>query len=702
MSSIVLNGTEIELPDSTTLALTLSGANLQDPSNRGGAYSNSIKLPRTNSIKAVLENADKTNAVTNLPYFRMTADIMDGGAVFQSGSAILKEIKEENELFFLGSNSDWGSQLGDKTLQDLNLSALAHGWTEANVHGSRANTWSDGYIYPNIDYGLWTYRNIAKATFNELYPAIFGKWLFRAMLQQLGYTVSGLWWYASDANFDSWVIPFSNQNFVTPDYKHLLEAEGQTNTDHAYTYTAFVPQTISPYTFDVEIVDQSGLFDLATYTVQADGYYDVLTYFVLHTHGVHADYVNLIFYLKVNGSTVDTMNNPMAGDDPDATINKSHFLYLQAGDTVSIDFYIDGNVNSFIVIKSGAKFNVLPTPTVVGTANLHLAKNLPPITLKEFVKFMANRFGLVFMTDNYNKDVRVEKFDSIKSNIGKAKDWSDKLDLSEKPRRSFAFKDYAQQNWLKWKEDKADINLTNDPTYGNYHIDVANTNIATSKDLYTSVFAATKRIKSFNNIFIGVTQNRTMASLPIYKLKANIFLDWFDPANTYVNSNYTWWTYYRKGYWKLKDGMTHSGAFDYTKWDLFTASELFDIKPIVPRVGYIVINSDADQNIYIEDTSAETDEPQLYFENLHFQNAITGSYVTLGNILDDTRVVEALFHLSKVDIVNYLETKSINDGVLIPIWLVDENGDGNFYYINEIKQFKVNKKESCWVELVRI
>jgi hypothetical protein len=131
-------------------------------------------------------------------------------------------------------------------------------------------------------------------------------------------------------------------------------------------------------------------------------------------------------------------------------------------------------------------------------------------------------------------------------------------------------------------------------------------------------------------------------------------------------------------------------------------SDLFNQVAIVPRVGYIEINSTANENIYIEEIGVEANQPQLLFEDLKFTNAINNSYNAIIGMLTNTRVVEGLFHLNKTDIVKYLETKFETQGALIPVYLEDENGDKNYYYINEIKQFKINKSESCYVELIRL
>jgi len=727
MSSIVLNGEEVELPDSTTLALTLSAANLQDPTTRGGAYSNSFHLPRTNQMKRIIQNVDKTNAgidsTTPIPYIQFPAALKDGGSVFQQGTAVLRETKEEHEMFFLGTNAEWASQLGDKKISEVDLSELNISWSAANVGLYRDNLWTNGIIFPNVDYGLWARRDLAKVTFNELYPAVYVKYLLKKLIEGYGYTLSGLWWYDTDERFDECVIPFSSQNFITPDYLTLNKSVGTLTTNRDYA----LPSTAAPFgvintdlTWDAK-VDPQSQFNLTQFTAEVSGYYLVSFDINLTLTGtLNSPFTESIYGLTttvsvyVNGAMLDPLDYAtdslfIANRANNISFSKNYFL--AAGDTVKINIEADTTLLNNAAgmsyhIVSGSSFTVAPSSGVIGTAPLSIAANLPNITQKDFIKWVANRFGIVFMTDTWTKNVRIEKLDYILGKKTDAYDWTDKMDVSQVPRRTFQLKEYAQINWLKYKEDKADPLLVLDTTYGNDYFEVLNKNIIAQKDLYLSPFAATKRGTSFNNYYpLTIVQNRTVTSIPTYREKDGISIYWYDSIVTYTNfTNLRIVVYYNKSYFQLREGQTQTGgtSFDYTKWDMVKVSDIFNQVAIVPRVGYIEINSTANENIYIEEIGVEANQPQLLFEDLKFTNAITNSYNAIIGMLTNTRVIEGLFHLNKTDIVKYLETKFETQGALIPVYLEDENGEKNYYYINEIKQFKINKSESCFVELIRL
>jgi hypothetical protein len=76
---------------------------------------------------------------------------------------------------------------------------------------------------------------------------------------------------------------------------------------------------------------------------------------------------------------------------------------------------------------------------------------------------------------------------------------------------------------------------------------------------------------------------------------------------------------------------------------------------------------------------------------LSFERALRDNYQLLDTIFVNTKVVEALFLLSLSDVRNLDFT--------VPVY-IDYFGD--FFYIEQIKQFKVNRRESCFVRLIKL
>jgi len=128
------------------------------------------------------------------------------------------------------------------------------------------------------------------------------------------------------------------------------------------------------------------------------------------------------------------------------------------------------------------------------------------------------------------------------------------------------------------------------------------------------------------------------------------------------------------------DKYTFDG-FDYLlKEDLVLAD-------FAPRVA-ILSEAEASLDILI-------DANQINFEvnesALNFGRALANNYRALRSILDRTKIVTALMLLNREDIENLDYTR--------PVYI---EYFGEFFYIEQITQYKVNRRESCEVRLVRI
>ena len=76
---------------------------------------------------------------------------------------------------------------------------------------------------------------------------------------------------------------------------------------------------------------------------------------------------------------------------------------------------------------------------------------------------------------------------------------------------------------------------------------------------------------------------------------------------------------------------------------------------------------------------------------LSFERAVRDNYRLLDAVTDNTKIVEALFLLDLSDIQNIDFTR--------PVYV---DYFGAFFYIEQIKQFKINSRESCYVRLVNL
>lgn len=129
-----------------------------------------------------------------------------------------------------------------------------------------------------------------------------------------------------------------------------------------------------------------------------------------------------------------------------------------------------------------------------------IAKNMPNIALKDFLKDFMQRYFLTPVVDNYAKTLTFRSFDELYANRSIAKDWTDKF-VDDARTDAFTLPDYAQVNYFTWTPDEA--NLSN----GNGILNVKNTNIKTLfTTLITSIFSA-------SNVAINVLGGQNVASI---------------------------------------------------------------------------------------------------------------------------------------------------------------------------------------------
>jgi hypothetical protein len=125
-------------------------------------------------------------------------------------------------------------------------------------------------------------------------------------------------------------------------------------------------------------------------------------------------------------------------------------------------------------------------------------------------------------------------------------------------------------------------------------------------------------------------------------------------------------------------------TFDGFDYNLNADLKISDFAPrlaiLSPAEASLDIIEDANEINYEVNASALT-----------FERALRDNYRLLSSVLDNTKVVEALFLLDLRDVQSLDFTR--------PVY-VDYFGD--FFYIEQIKQYKVNRRESCFVRLIKL
>jgi len=147
--------------------------------------------------------------------------------------------------------------------------------------------------------------------------------------------------------------------------------------------------------------------------------------------------------------------------------------------------YTDGFID-FMPFSANEFFDYQGTDWYATHLAVSVINNLPDIAVKDFLADYMRRYFLTPVVDNYEKTITFKSFDNLYENIGNAKDWTKKFVRGGRE-DSFTMGNYAQQNFLLWKEDSQSKYIFH-PQNGNFTVD--NRNLDVSIDLMKSIYAA--------------------------------------------------------------------------------------------------------------------------------------------------------------------------------------------------------------------
>ena len=213
----------IELSEDVPFPIIYSIADVRDISKRNSSHTKTIRIPGTDNNHNLLDHIfDVANNATFNPNISVKAYVLSDTVPVFSGTLQLRNILTKNnnyseyECIIYGDNDALVKNMGQKELDDLNLSLLNHDYTESNIVNSWTRDWTNGYFYPLVDYGNFgsRYKMQNKGVgIEEMRPAIYTKWLLDRIISEAGF------YYQSDFLdsdfFKNTIIPHSELNLLS-------------------------------------------------------------------------------------------------------------------------------------------------------------------------------------------------------------------------------------------------------------------------------------------------------------------------------------------------------------------------------------------------------------------------------------------------------------------------------------------------------
>lgn len=628
MTEIFINNQSLDLSDAD-IVLSFGINNLFDIQSTNGAYSNTFRIPATNKNNLILGGLNNVLSISQLPYVSQVCQVYVNGLLQLVGLAqIQSATRFEYEILIVAGNGNWISKLQDKNLQDL-LTGCNHTqyWNVATVSSSRSNLWNDIYNYANVDYGdVFFFPPLPHdVNWYNLYPAIYCKYLFKKIFSDIGYNIDSDW-FDNNALFEKQIIPWSafwvrNKEYDLRNYclytlgtDVIQNAAGfipinlHTNVGHTLETPCFnfrlgdtitIPAT--PFFLNPirQIAETICTLDGCTLTINFNITYetDTLASCAGTTTQIICDYVD------VNGNTqLFNFFTVVSGCQPITNITGTIIrtdvgrggirismqqCKLYAGST--FEFSMEANDTDEDELEINFAYNFVT-----------LGSTLPSMAVTDFIKTIANQYGLLFQQSENTNTIRIFQFKDIIRNLPTPTDWSDKLDLSEEPIITFDTDAFARNNYFQYSPDSADEYLTRVPDLGRGTLTVQQSNLPAETILFEGVFSPVLRKFSFNGAS-GIGGTVPMAYIPAFE----------------------------------GDGFNNVNA----------------------RMAYIEFDTSA--LVTISGQPLISPQPNVYFDELDFKKLLPLYYPIFEQILNNLKQVNCLIRLNTMDINNIDFSKPI-------------------------------------------
>jgi hypothetical protein len=257
---------ELDVPQDRQfpVAITFTSATLKDIESRSSDYTLEFRIPATKRNKSGLDHLDSSNVQDGNNILKRTPCVVksDGMPIFRGDFKLMGIVDDrgykEFKCIILGHAQDWAEGMKNKTLQSYDW-GTNFTLDEAGVEATWTNDYTDGYVFPLINYGAWKYENNVKA--EEFRPAIFMRSLFEKAFKAEGYTLqtdtdaNDFFNTANNPIMDTVVIPFTGDGFKIQDAvvdNNTFEAVQGDNTK-LYTGTVKVEEVLTVYPKSVRL-----------------------------------------------------------------------------------------------------------------------------------------------------------------------------------------------------------------------------------------------------------------------------------------------------------------------------------------------------------------------------------------------------------------------------------------------------------------
>lgn len=648
---LIINNFEIELSDKTKITRTLQVNDIVSLSSRQSNYTNTFSVPRTPKNIIAMQKLGIIGINSQVPYQRNSCYLYadSGEALVYNGWAVINSTDKEYKINTYDGNIDLYKAIENKTLSELPLSEINHTKTLANVIAS----FDVGSLYKYIiaDYNGKSLYDGSKINIDYLVPSVNVKYLWDKVFDFYGFTYEGS--VFDTFNFQNlWLTYPKGVLSTTPDVS-VYESDSLTFVDNEPNNSTIFNPTLE--NIKTSYLEQSGstLNDLDI--VYLDRHFKPTesgNYRLEISGNVTAImYVAPIPFVPLFWGEQSIEKELWLGKNSEAITSSEDVVLLQkladinnTDNVLNVNTIIELNDNeSFCLVLKAKNNSQFISSVIFGDSLMNISKVENSVIdfsgafidfkTKDFIQEICNRFGLTPFKDKYSNNYKfLTLYELLQDN--EVIDWSaDKSKFVKQTNERYIYGTYAQVNNFVYKYNDAES------TYNNGAINVSNVNLEDNKNVVNSFIYSPEREKT----------NQLYKDTNVYKLWNKEPKD--DGTTTY------------KGLDK---------RFYFMRYDEYFFDE-------TKTIGSETLGTDTIIN----------SAPYESFYKLPFNDVIQDYYVPIGQILNNSRILDLEIYLTEKDIVDIDFSKLY--------WIKELN---NYFILNKISNFDNKGITKC--ELIKV
>jgi hypothetical protein len=306
LTRIYINNEEIDLKDDVSIPLNFNIADIREPEKKSTTWSKTVVLPGSSfnnnlfsniwNVNAVIDSSGTTNFNPNFnPNLKAKAEIYYNNALQFTGICQLLNVnvtdkyEVEYEVAFFGELQNIYQFFTNKFLRDIDLTQYDHKYTLNNQYLSWLTDYTNGYVYPHIDYG---YSVNSQFRVEHIFPAIYIKTILDKMFSEAGYSYQSN--FFDSEMFKHLILPYSGLSTLKLTAEQVRE---RTMRASKVSTQSVLNDLVAPQTHLISFTDKTTPpnFDDGSHWYDINGGATFQT-FVVPKSGTY----NLTAYIKAN------------------------------------------------------------------------------------------------------------------------------------------------------------------------------------------------------------------------------------------------------------------------------------------------------------------------------------------------------------------------------------------------------------------